>query len=288
VAGTSFEFGGSGTAGGLIGSPPPQTTKEIRNVDLQVDSDNNDGFLLPDPRRTEAEDRDEDDPGKPGKTIVVNDDDGDSDGIPDFADGFNWDGLMSYDDVPAKAPDGEWFVPVVIRLPSTIDPTKAWLKIEYEASDPMNGPNGLTRSGSGTEGNPYAYTPEPGDLRLWTKDGFNATTPGDFVDATNDFDRYHAPADLAKLDWHLTPDGGRRLTLHAEAVTPSTAAGDNRIVIRVDPDGAGGAGFVHTDEVRLTATQVAVVRDARNDHAAGADPVAAYTRIGHWGEDAGG
>ena len=113
----------------------------------------------------------------------------------------------------------------------------------------------VTRAGAGTEASPYLYTAEPGQFRLWTKDGstarkgrpFNASNPGDFVPATNDLDSRYEPTDLAKL----VPAGANKVTLYMESVTTSLATADHRLVIEVDPDGPGPLGFVGTDEVGL-------------------------------------
>jgi hypothetical protein len=53
-------------------------------VDLDVDSDNNNGVNLPD--RTGTEDQIECDGDKPGKFVTVNHNDDDGDGVPDYAD----------------------------------------------------------------------------------------------------------------------------------------------------------------------------------------------------------
>src|SRR5262249_5064409 len=128
-------------------------------VDADVDSKNDDDFNLPDASRTAEEDQLEDFENKPltpGKIIAVNDTDYDSDGVPDFADGFNWDGVAgNADDTPATAAQGEHFVPFVIEVSKMIDLTKAWLKIEYQDSDPANNANGMKRTGAGTAADPY-------------------------------------------------------------------------------------------------------------------------------------
>ena len=102
----------------IMQSSPPTPDPE---PDLDVDSDNSNwpgGW----PDRSQYEDDIEDisnDPQYPGKFIMVNDNDDDGDGIPDFADGFNWDEQSGNDD------DANWYesdlVPIVLELPDAID-----------------------------------------------------------------------------------------------------------------------------------------------------------------------
>ena len=225
---------------------------------IDIDSDNTNGF--DDPDRTPEEDRIEDDITKPGKILAVNDNDDDGDGIPDFADGFDWDGITSDDDraafddpnTPEHEPE-EQFVPVILVLPEGVNPSVAKVKLTYSASDPKpyhvtENPDGLQRTGSGTAQDPYIYAAGPGDLRLWTKDGSAArdkaslATGGDFV-----------PSDV-ELSWSALPDGPtadtRRLWL--EAIAPSTNLGDQQITVSLDPDGPGPGGYVESDAVRVT------------------------------------
>src|SRR6266508_2018153 len=75
---------------------------------LDTDS-NNDGAIDDSDNLIEA------DPATPGTITFVNDDDTDEDGIPDFADGFNRDGLANTGD---ELTAGEHFVPVKITLPA--------------------------------------------------------------------------------------------------------------------------------------------------------------------------
>src|SRR5690606_33289614 len=117
---------------------------------------NDSGFTADPHTPGDAEDVLEGDTTKAGKVILVNDGDLDLDGVIDHSDGFNADGLMSVDDIPPTADQGQRFVPLVITLPEPIDLSKARLQIAYAASVP----------GSGTGG----------ELRLWTKDGHQTRT----------------------------------------------------------------------------------------------------------------
>ncbi len=214
----------------------------VMKVDLDIDSDNNNGFGAP--GRTFDEDQIEDKSGDanyPGKIVVVNDNDDDNDGIPDFADGFNQFGGTS------NQTAGEDFVPLVLELPEPIDLTKAKLKITYSDSDP----GGVTRTGSGTQA---VYTPASGHLRIWTKDGavarnkvsVQAGTPGDYVPS----DTYE---DISKLGFS---GATRVVTLYVEGITNSAAVADQQIKVEVDPDGSGSVGFLCGDAVRMTVIQI--------------------------------
>jgi hypothetical protein len=232
---------------------------------IDIDSDNTNGF--DDPDGTPEEDRIEDDATKPGKILAVNDNDDDGDGIPDFADGFDWDGITSEDDraafddpnTPEHEPQ-EQFVPVILVLPEGVNPSVAKVKLTYSASDPRpyhvgENPDGLQRTGSGTAQDPYIYAAGPGDLRLWTKDGSAArdkaslATGGDFV-----------PSNV-ELSWSALPDGPTADTkrLWLEAIAPSTNLGDQQITVSLDPDGPGPGGYVASDAVRATAYRVRYV-----------------------------
>jgi len=224
---------------------------------IDIDSDNTNGF--DDPDGTPQEDRIEDDATKPGKILAVNDNDDDGDGIPDFADGFDWDGITSEDDraafddpnTPEHEPE-EQFVPVILVLPEGVNPSVAKVKLTYSASDPAN----LSRSGEGTAEDPYVYAPGAGALRLWTKDGSAArdkaslASGGDFV------------PNNVELSWSALPEGPTANTkrLWLEAIAPSTNLGDQQITVSLDPDGPGPEGFVVSDALRVTIVQLELLR----------------------------
>ena len=103
----------------------------VVTIDLDVDSDNNNGLQAPD--RTPEEEQLEDAYRTVGKQIAVNSDDVDRDGVPDFLDGFDLDAqsdspLGAHPDDDQVAADSQLgFVPLVIDLPAPIDPAKALL-----------------------------------------------------------------------------------------------------------------------------------------------------------------
>ena len=215
-------------------------------IDLDVDSDNDNGFEQPD--RSAAEDLIENFSSRPGKVIAVNDNDDDGDRIPDFADGYG-----RFADLPkSNVNSEEKFVPLALELAEDVDRSKAWLRVNYAASDP----NGVTRTGNGTNASPYGYFLPPSDqsglLRLWSK-------PGDFARSGNSIsnsggtyvgptgDGHYDGAALNRLDW-----SGNAATLWIEALTPSSVFGGTAISVSIDPDGAGPEGFSEADVVRLT------------------------------------
>lgn len=82
--------------------------------------------------------------------------DGDGDGIPDFADGYNRDPGCSNDDVSVTSRFGLW----TLELPLQLDAAQTWVEVVYSASDPL----GVTRD----EG---LYCAPTGALRVWHRRG---------------------------------------------------------------------------------------------------------------------
>lgn len=225
-----------------------QTNVTVINVDLDIDSDNT-GPYEP-PEGTADEDQAEHSPRWPGKYMVVNDGDVNSDGIPNFADGYD---CPATGHTPQPGLGGR-FVPMQLSVPLFLDPARARISIEYYASDPA----GVTASG-----NPRVYAPAPGALRIWAKDGSEARsrrsvarpeypTPtwirGDYV-----------PPRVYKLQ-----DLGNPATLYVEA----TAPGEHIITVSLDPDGTNGPiDFLCVDKVKVTALKVDIAMDGNRDDA---------------------
>lgn len=217
--------------------------------DLDIDSDNNNGFDPNFPRSSQdnAEDQIEDDDAKPGKILVVNTDDTDGDGIPDFADGFDRDGSPGADDQTS----GEQFIPLVLELPQGIDPSQVRLQFDYSGSDPAGVTT--TTSESGT-----VYTPADGHLRLWIKDGGQARGKSGLADGGD----YITPDHVFDASALGLGGGNRKVTLWLEAIRPSTDLGDGRIKVSLDPDGSGPIGFIVSDAVRVTTFRTRFVQVA--------------------------
>ena len=224
-------------------------TTVLYHVDLDVDSDNDDA--LNPPERDANEDQIEDigdDPQHPGKFVCVNDGDEDGDGIPGFADGFDWDGSAGNED---DASPQDHFVPLVLELSVPVDPPAATLRVTYDASPPGD----VSRTGSGTPGDPYLYwLPQDGRLRVWRKDGSESrdkqsanheTSPGDYV----------APGDYEPPQLGLS-ETNQTVTLYVEGVRASSGLADERIRVEVDPDGDGPTGYMNEDAVRATVVKI--------------------------------
>lgn len=222
----------------------------IIRVDVDIDSNNNNGF--DEPSRNLAEDHYEDiegDPSRPGKIMAVNDNDDDRDGIPDFADGFDLLPDNTNDDVNIS----EQFVPVVFELPAPIDPTTARVAIHYTGeSDPRE----VTVDEEGL------YHCGPGQMRLWTKPG-NVARGSAAIDAGGDF----IPAGNYSAEAFGFTNGIQTLTLYLEAVGPSSEIAAHRIVFSVDPNGdtKNPPGYLAADALRVTILKIDMAMDGNRD-----------------------
>jgi hypothetical protein len=230
----------------------------VIRIDLDVDSDNTRGLepLTAGDGRTAPEDEVEDvenDPDRPGKRVALSSGDWDNDGIPDYADGFGRHADDADDDRtgPNGAEEAARFVPMVLALPATVDPTQARVRFSYDASDPMR----ELRTGMGSDADPYAFQRAGGALRVWTKDAsvarnaveVGASGGGDFVKPGS----VYRVADLGP---------GLEIPLFLEALELSAAPGDRRIEVELDPNGPDAEpGFICADRVRATAIDVRFV-----------------------------
>lgn len=227
-------------------------------VDIDIDSDNNNGFDAPD--RSEEEEGIEDDAGRVGKVVLVNTGDVDEDGIPDFADGYDLDSTSEDDDGGVA---GLAFVPVVVQAGGYLDADEAAsvrVTFDYDGSDPAT-----VVVSAGPEGSAFlSYSPSPGSLRLWKKNGHQprdkrGAPSGDYIVPG----RQYTLADLGI-------DGGAGIvTLWAEAVRPSETKGDLRVAATfTGPNGGGRA-------VRFTGLEIGI-HDLRHwgpGHSAGVPTV---------------
>jgi hypothetical protein len=217
-------------------------------IDLQIDSDNNNG--LGDPDGSNAEEVIQDAPAKPGKILFADNGDSDGDGIPDYADGFNLDGLS---DTPTHQADdqssGLKFAHIAIEIPGSIDTSKAQLQFNYSASDPSTG---ITVTGPDAD-KVYTLTGS-GSLRIWTKDGDVARDKrtiengGDFIDDNGWFD-------ASKLTWTTEANGKKKAILYIEGVGASISAGDEEIKVSLNPANGNN---VTTDAARVTVASITV------------------------------
>jgi hypothetical protein len=130
-------------------------------VDLDIDSDNDDGVGNPD--RNLTEDLLEDGSGtgwlQYGKFIMVNQNDDDADGVPDYADL-----CITANGTPRSENEGQ-FVPLKIEIKPDIDWSTATVRINYDGDISLN-----TALFSGVDiGNGYTnYTgAKTGGIRIW-------------------------------------------------------------------------------------------------------------------------
>ena len=169
-------------------------------IDLDVDSDNTDGYNDQWTRTTEEDAMEDLDQiivgGKltdnPGKIFQVNDGDADEDGIPDFADGFDITDKLAEDNMldadPADNPEA-FGIPIVLVADIKGDqaPDDLFYIFEYKASDPK-----LTsvEEEEDEDGNKTYSFSAPAGFRIWTnktktrnkgKVNGSGTEKGDFV-----------------------------------------------------------------------------------------------------------
>lgn len=206
-------------------------------IDLDIDSDNDDGFGVA--SQSAEEDGIEDTSGDalyPGKVLLVNDADTDLDGVPDFADGFG--SVQSEDDASGK------FVPVSYQILGYGIASDDNLSFSYSASDP----GAITIDTQ----NPWDTQPAAGSLRLWTKPGESARDERSILDG-GDYIPSDTPISVGVLQ-NLTSDG----VLYLESVRPSVAVADHAIEMIVTQSGSGVE--LGRDLVRATSVSYDLVR----------------------------
>jgi len=185
-------------------------------VDIDADTDNT-NHVTHRPGRTQTEERLEQVPNAPGKLLLVNSNDTDMDGIPDYADGYDRDGIANtYDDSTPT----EQFIPVVVRLMcSEVTASrqarpdrKAFIKFTYSGSDPAQ-----------LEVLPSADTPvfmpAPGMIRIWTKDGSD-DRDGRHVGDGGDWIK---PEEVYEIEELGFGEQGGTVTFYVEGVSPGRA-----------------------------------------------------------------
>ena len=168
----------------------------------------------------------------------VNDGDADGDGIPDYADGFNWDGVSGNDDDQTP---GDAFEPWLVTLPLYVNVTQTMIRFDYSASSPT----GLVRSGSVSN---YTYTPASGTLRLWKKRAHTSrlkaevSSGGDYIASTN----YSASALGASVT-------DKTVTIYVEGITPGL---DQSVSVYFSTNGAN---WNCMDEADAAVTQIGFI-----------------------------
>ena len=213
--------------------------------DLDIDSDNTNGYS--NPGRTGDEDEMEDvsgsDPLKPGKIVVVNDgdnDDTDKDGIPD-GDGIR-DDLDGYGTGDAARCKGLKFVPIIFSFRRPSDPnfslSNVRVRVTYSTASPSS-------------------DPPDGNLRIWKQQGDvhrnyqAATQGGDFVPGNpNIYTASQLGIDATNL----------KTTLYVEAAQPSLTIADDGHRITFELDVENDANFELSDSVRITAAKLTITK----------------------------
>ena len=193
-------------------------------ADLDIDSNNTAPYAGPaannSPERA-TEDQIEDDPDLPGKILTANTGDLDNDGVPGFADGYDFDPRVGHEN--DNIATNSQFVPLVFNVQQLTDPNTVF-QFTYSGSNPAD----VVISGNPIVLSVDAYLPAAGHLRVW-KGGSPA------VAVSRSIQDYVAPGQtytIGELGW--TQQNG--LTLYVEAVRPSEAEADRAIVVGVDVD----------------------------------------------------
>jgi hypothetical protein len=180
---------------------------EFATANLHIDSDNNNGFDLPDKsEEEEAVEAKTGDPDNPGKILYVDYEDSDGDGKPNFAD----------NDAGAANP----FIPMV--LTAEIGSGNSRVIFRYSASDPakIEGPYGDEVHG-------FVYVPAPGMLRLWTKNGTDVRDNRSVLDG-GDYIPSDIPIPVRLLGATFE---NPEVTLYVESVSISSGPGDTEIQV---------------------------------------------------------
>lgn len=185
-------------------------------VDLDIDSDNNNMFSEPD--RSLDEEEMEEDLSKPGRVVVMNDDDNDGDQVPDFADGFNLDSVWDNDD---DINPTQQFVPLLVEISSEIDLEQARIRVTYDASNPADTVI--------VQEEPLVYEPAPGALRIWAQPGDMERNPEQIADGGD----FVAPSEYSPEQLGLT-NRNRMVTWYVEGIQTSRNLADQEIIIEVD------------------------------------------------------
>jgi uncharacterized delta-60 repeat protein len=159
-----------------VSIPSGPLLSEPVDPDLRIDSDNdgvnvttpNPNDPLPDYAEWHDDGRQEWDWTEEGTRIALNTDDDDVDLIPDFADGYNRDPANSNDNLVATEND---FTKMVLDLSRIVNRGSANVRFLYNGSNPA----AVTYAGG-------TYTPGPGRLRIWRKQGNVARVIGDYIE----------------------------------------------------------------------------------------------------------
>ena len=165
--------------------------------------------------------------------VVPIDDAVNADGVPGFADGYQLYGT-DYADEEGK------FIPLFVWLPTGFDVNTGQIKVTYTASDPA----AVTRSGAGTDEDPYQYAlpQDGGALRIWSRGGVRTSQSfGDYRLGYQKPSGNYSVIDMVEMDLAILGNGGIKsgVLLYIERVRPSLTASENTIAVSFDPNGSG-------------------------------------------------
>ena len=216
------------------------------NTDLDGDSDNDSVNLT---GTEDKEDETELKSDEPGLLIAVNNQDEDQDEIPDFADGFNFDG-----DKTKLVTNGKIkFVPIKLKFPDLPDLEKLDVTFEYSCNTPDE--NGIKVDTD----EPKFYTLKDSNrFRLWLKDAPEERSAEEISSEKGDFIKTGVTYTADDFMKHAESSGGRVATIYVEAVNPSPKFGLDKIIVTVKAkaDQAPAVKFECKDEINITAVNI--------------------------------
>ncbi len=231
---------------GASPSVPKATT--VYEVDMDVDSYNNNGFADTgyDAAAPEGEAATEDEieaseklidgVPRPGKIVIGSHyADNDGDAIPDFAD--------------LKIKDHQ-FVPVKVTLNKAFYYDNTTVQFDYLVSKPENSVNGYTITQSQQQGVSPTYTLNKGGMRIWRKDAPDRKAE-DFIST-----------DGVYLWSELAGEGKDSVTLYIEYVDKAIPVASGRKEIKVK---ATEGNVECTDKVVVSLLPVDLITDTNND-----------------------
>jgi hypothetical protein len=265
----------AGTVGGVNYSAASATDiaeTAVYEIDIDIDSLNDNGYepegYTDDEDRIEASEKEEDGVKKPGKIVVSGiDTDGDSDGIPDFAD------LQT---------SGQKFVPVRVTLKEPFKPDEnTEVEFAYTESKPEQSSDGYSVTGN-------EYTLNKGGMRLWKKDAPAARAIADHIeskDAAGNLIK-HSWEDVVKNAAEVSEDK-REVILYLDYVDKETPVAAGRHTIKITAtekssesatESASEDGAKCEDEI--VATLVPIKLNGLDRYVEGRIPMAAMEMIG--------
>ena len=142
-------------------------------LDVDIDSDNNNGVELPE--RSVQEELIESVSGHTGKRIILNNDDANQNSVPDFAE-------FDYVDASGKRVE-KYFVPFIVDIPIEVPIERSTITFSYSGSDPL----GVTSVVDPQAPGMMIYTALPGQMRLWNENADVSRNPqginqgGDYI-----------------------------------------------------------------------------------------------------------